>query len=120
MTQRIWTIVLLLPLVTSAADRWVPVAVSTPPIGAQLVNIGNIAVNGNGNRVATLRVKMKNHQMDILTEFDCVNRRTHALASSVTDNSGQLVSANGESKAWLTEKQSAGLAAVCEASPTSP
>lgn len=113
-------VVLLLPLAASAADRWVSVAVSTPPIEAQLVNLGSIAVNGNGNRVATLRVKMKSHQMDILTEFDCGNRQTRALASSVTDSTGQLIGANGVSNTWLTEKQSAGITAVCGASLTSP
>jgi len=110
---RIAIVLLTIPVIANAADRWIPVGPPTPTSGAPLLNIGHISVNGYGNRVATIRSNIPGFQMDILTEFDCVGRRTRALSSVVTDKTGHLVSAGGAQKGWFNESMSLGLSSVC-------
>jgi hypothetical protein len=112
----------LLPvsMVATAADRWISAGPETPAASAPLVNIGHVVVNGEGNRVATIRSYVNGYQLEILTEFDCTARRTRALASALTDKTGRLVNASGPQKVWFDESKSLGLTAVCEASPSTP
>ncbi len=109
---------LLIAFMASAADNWTAVGKAEPPLSAILVNLGSVVMNGNGNRVSTIRSQTGSYRMDTVTEFDCSNRRTRALASSLTDGAGRLVSATGEGKFWFNEKQSIGIEAVCTATLT--
>ena len=109
---------LLVPFIAGAADNWIAIGKTTPPLDALLVNIGSVVINGNGNRVSTVRSLTGSYRMDTVTEFDCANRRTRALASSLTDGAGRLVSASGEGKFWFNEKQSVGIDTVCAAQVT--
>ena len=120
MNKCIAIISILLPSAVVAAEKWLPVAPPGSSHGAPLLNVSYVLLNGYGNRVATLRTNLNGYQMDILTEFDCANRQTRALSSSLTDKAGRLVGATGESKMWLNEKQSLGLPEACEASVTTP
>lgn len=107
-------IALILPIFAAAADKWVPVAAEKTAGGPLLLNIGNIQVNGNGNRVATIRSSAsKGFQMDIVTEFDCTLRRTRSLSSAVTDRDGHLITASGPQDRWFNEEQSVGLGHIC-------
>ncbi|MBK4738672.1 hypothetical protein [Noviherbaspirillum pedocola] len=85
-----------LPVLAVAADKWIPVISQNAPGGPILLNTSTIQVNGNGNRVATLRIlAAKGYQTDMLIEFDCRSRRTHTLASATTDTEGHLIAAGG-------------------------
>jgi len=121
MKTRLALLMLLTPMVTLAMERWISVGMATPPIEALLVDVGSVISNASGNRVTTVRSRTTGgYQLDTVTEFDCGTKRTRALASSLTDKSGRLISASGEGKAWFSETQSIGLAAVCSAEIAKP
>jgi hypothetical protein len=114
-------IALISPIFAAAADKWVPVTAENTAGGPLLLNIGNIQVNGNGNRVATIRSNAsKGFRMDIVTEFDCALRRTRSLSSAVTDKEGHLITASGPQDRWFSEEQSVGLGHICRNAMLSP
>lgn len=121
MLNLIATTLLAIPLGALAGDRWIQVGAANPPLGPLLVNIGYVVPNGNGNRVATIRVSFGDgYQTDTVTEFDCKTRKQHTLSSATTDKAGRLIVAGGRSEYWFSGGNAIGLQAVCNASLTNP
>ena len=104
-------------IAAGAVDQWVAVDRATPGVAeAPVANLSRIEINGNGNRVVPITVRLiSGYRMDMLSEVDCEARRTRSLASSTVDKSGQLVSASGASQQWLPESRSPSLNVICGA-----
>ena len=114
-------VLMVLPISASAADKWVPIRPAVPPLGPTLLNVGYVVLNGDGNRVATLRSMTEGgFKMDVLTEFDCLRHRQHALSSTTTDKDGHLIVAGGEDKTWFSGDEALGLAVACNAPVVKP
>jgi len=78
-------------------------------------------MNGNKNRVASIRATDSGgNQMEILTEFDCRQRRQRSLSSATTDKAGYLIDASKGSDDWFAGKDTLGLEAACNAPLTKP
>jgi len=121
MLRKIVIALSVVPVVSLAADKWVPVTPDNPPMGATFLNVGHVVLNDYGNRVATLRVSTNGgYRMDILTEFDCRAHRQRALSSATTDKDGRLIAASGADKTWFTGDDAVGLAAACSAPLVKP
>ena len=123
--EKLRSVVLMLSAaagIASAADKWIPVGPDAPMVGRALLNVGYVALNDNGNRVATLRsvVNGGDFKMDILTEFDCRSQRQRALSSATTDRNGRLVGAVGGNKGWSAREHHLGLAEACGAPLAKP
>ena len=117
-----WTLALMFSVagVAMAADRWIPVS-ETPGVQRTLLNVGYVVLNGNGNRVATLRsIVNGGFKMDILTEFDCRARKQRALSTSTTDKDGHLIGAAGRSNSWFAGEEALGLSEACSAPLAKP
>lgn len=112
---------LAMPLGALAGDRWIQIGAASPPLGPLLVNVEYVVPNGNGNRVATIRVNFGDgYQTDTVTEFDCKTRKQHTLSSATTDKAGHLMVANGTSEYWFSGTDAIGLQAVCNAPLANP
>ncbi len=114
-------LVLVLPLIASAEDRWTPISKPNPPFDALLLNVGYVVMNGNGNRVAIVRsISGGGFRMDMTTEFDCRTHRQRTLSSALTDKDGHLISAGATSNTWFSGKDAIGLETACDAPITKP
>ena len=110
----------VLPVAGIAQDQWIPIGTSSPPIDALLLNVGYVVMNGNNNRVATIRSVTGGFRMDVLTEFDCRARRQRSLSSALSDKGGHLVSASAGDDHWFSGKDALGLDAACSAPIAKP
>ena len=99
-----------------AVEQWQKLDSGPESAATVQIDLGSVALNGNGDRVTTVRSLTGGFRMDILTEYDCGNRRSRALSSALTDKDGRLVAANGSQQAWFDERKSLGLPQVCAAS----
>jgi len=102
-------------VMTHAAEQWQRLAASPESPAILQIDLGSVTLNGFGNRVTTVRSLTSGFRMDILTEYDCSNRRSRALSSALTDKDGRLVAANGPQQTWFDERKSLGLPQVCTA-----
>ena len=125
MWSHLTLLILVLPLAVAAEDLWVPIGKPNPPHDALLLNVGHVVMNGNGNRVATMRsITRGGFRMDLITEFDCLTYRMRSLSSALTDKDGRLISASASASAksntWYSGKDAIGLETACNAPITKP